>query len=86
MELSIHDVESLSLTGENVEGDDPYKVIRIKINGWKNVITLYCKADIICDSKGWSDPAWKKFAGEEPWQDDGKEAELAAWQDDGGEG
>ena len=52
MELQLHNVESISLQsfdqggGGGGEADDRYKIVRIKINGWQNVITLYCKDDV----------------------------------------
>jgi hypothetical protein len=76
MELQLHNVQSISLKSFDHEGDDPYKIIRIKINGWQNVITLYCKEDVRLDVPNI------------PFENnlDISEAELDAWQDDGGEG
>jgi hypothetical protein len=81
MELQLHNVETISIQsfdkGVGRETDDHYKVIRIKINGWQNVITLYCKDDVRIDVPKDEYPKTSVTA----WQDD-----LAAWQDDGGEG
>ena len=72
MELQLHNVQSISLKSFDHEGDDPYKVIRIKINGWKNVITLYCKEDVKLDIPNDLFP--------------NNDIALSDWQDDGGEG
>jgi len=53
MELSIHDVEELSMEGSYAYsspaswkcGFGKEKKIKIKINGYDNCITLYCKHD-----------------------------------------
>ena len=97
MELQLHNVESISLQsfdqgGGGGEADDRYKIVRIKINGWQNVITLYCKDDVKINlpkddyfdvsgnvSELHGDIAAKTSV--TAWQDD-----LASWQDDGGEG
>ena len=96
MELQLHNVETISIQsfdkGVGRETDDHYKVIRIKINGWQNVITLYCKDDVKINlpkddyfdvsgnvSELHGDIAAKTSV--TAWQDD-----LASWQDDGGEG
>ena len=81
MELQLHNVETISLQsfdkGAERETGDKYKIVRIKINGWQNVITLYCKDDVKIDVLKDEYPKTLVTA----WQDD-----LAAWQDDGGEG
>jgi len=81
MELQLHNVESVSVQsfdqGSGRETDDHYKIVRIKINGWQNVITLYCKDDVKIDLLTDESPKTSVTA----WQDD-----LAAWQDNGGEG
>jgi len=96
MELQLHNVETISLQsfdkGAERETGDQYKIVRIKINGWQNVITLYCKDDVKINlpkddyfdvsgnvSELHGDIAAKTSV--TAWQDD-----LAAWQDDGGEG
>ena len=81
MELQLHNVETISLQsfdkGAERETGDQYKIVRIKINGWQNVITLYCKDDVKIDVIKEEYSKTSVTA----WQDD-----LAAWQDDGGEG
>ena len=74
MELQLHNVQSISLKGQEEKDrlDDPYNIIQIKINGWQNVITLYCKEDVKLDIPNDLFP--------------NNDAELSAWQDDGGEG
>ena len=50
MELQIHNVKTLSLKAEIVDTPkDSYKVLRIKINGWSSVITLYCEKELELD-------------------------------------
>jgi len=80
MELHLHDVQSISLKGQEEAGrGEPYKIIRIKINGWQNVITLYCKEDVRLDIPE------DLFASIRQDQAD-NDAQIAAWQDEGGEG
>ena len=47
MNLQIHDVKELSMEGGYVYSDDGKdKKIKIKINGYDNYITLFCKHDV----------------------------------------
>lgn len=51
MELHIHDVKKLKAEFVDTPKNS-YKVLRIKINGWSSVITLYCENDLEFDLDG----------------------------------
>ena len=50
IDLSIHDVENISVKATYLEFQgENMKIVKIKINGWDNCITLHCKNSVDID-------------------------------------
>ena len=50
MDLSIHDVENISVKATYIEYKGAnMKIVKIKINGWDNCINLHCKNSVDID-------------------------------------